>query len=299
MVDLNKEIKLGDLFRRRAKEPERPAGATPQEETPKKERRPLFARGRREATAGEPTPAKEARPKKERRRRGAGNPAVEPRPAAELPSIPLMRAFDLLPKEPVREKGGRAGLVRLGIALLGILVVGGLGGAYLFTSSGVSSKQSELDDLRAQLAELEVPAEAPAAGEAALAGEGMARKTALSSALASRIAWDRVLREVSLVVPEGVWLTQLAGTTPNGGSAGTGAPAPPAAPTGSTSPNSLSVTGFATSQESVAVLLSRLAAIPELTAVQLQSSTRNDAEFGPVYSFSILTAVDPLGRPAS
>lgn len=292
-MDLNKEIKLRDLFRRRAKAPGDEAAA-PKEEKPKKERRALFSRPPREKKE---TPPKQ--PKTPRGRR-AKSPAVEERPAVELPRIPLMRAFDLMPREETRDKkSGRAGLAQVGVALLGVVVFAGLAGGYLFTGAGVTSKQGELDDLRAQLAELEVPAEQPDQGAAAAeaAAEGQARTTALATALASRIAWDRILREVSLVVPEDVWLTQLTATTPNAAAGGAGAVAPAIA--AGSSPNTLAATGFATSQENVAVLLARLESIPELTSVQLLSSTRVDGETGRVYQFSIQAGVDPLGAPAS
>ena len=192
-----------------------------------------------------------------------------------------MRAFNLMPGDEAREKkSSRAGLPQIAVALLGVLVFAGLGGGYLFTSAGVTSKQSELDDLRAQLAELEVPSEAPGQEPSTAAADGQARTTALSTALASRIAWDRVLREVSLVIPDDVWLTQLSAT-------------------GATAPNALAMVGFATSQENVAVLLARLESIPELTSVQLQSSSRSDGDDGQVYAFSILAGVDPLGGTAS
>ena len=207
-----------------------------------------------------------------------------------------MRAFDLMPKEEAREKGARIGLPKVAVALLGLVLFAGLAAAHLFTGAGVMSKQGELDDLRAQLAELEVPAEEPTPAAPELAGEGQARTTALSAALAIRIAWDRVLREVSLVVPEDVWLTQLSASTPNAATAGA-APAPAA--TGSASPNSLAAVGFARSQESVALFLSRLESIPELTTVQLQASTRTESETGEAYSFTVLAGVDPLGAPSS
>ena len=252
MVDLKKEIKLGDLFRRRAKEP-----------------------GEKTAPAA----------------------AGEAKPAPALPQIPLMRAFNLMPKEDPREKGSRLGLAAAGVAALGVLVVAGLAGGYLFVGAGVTTKQGELDGLRAQLAELEVPAEAPSGGGSALASDGQARTAALSTALAGRIAWDRVLRKVSLVIPDGVWLTTLSGTTPNAAGGAPAAPAP--AVPGQASPNSLTAAGFATSQEDVALLLSRLESIPELTAVQLQSSTRGADDAARSYSFTILASVDSLGVPAS
>jgi Tfp pilus assembly protein PilN len=298
-MDLNKEIKLWDILRRRAKTPGEEDAAAPEKEKPRTERRSLFARPTREKKEKAPKQPKAEKKPREPRGRRAKAPAVEERPAVELPQIPLMRAFDLMPREEAREKkGGHAGLQQIAVALLGVLVFAGLAGGYLFTGAGVTSKQSELDDLRAQLAELEVPAEKPDQGaDAEAVAEGQARTTALATALASRIAWDRVLREVSLVVPDGVWLTQLTATTPNAAAGGAAAVAPAIA--AGASPNTLAATGFATNQESVAVLLARFESIPELTSVQLLSSTRVDGDTGRVYQFSIQAGVDPLGAPAS
>jgi Tfp pilus assembly protein PilN len=300
VVDLNKEIKLGDLFRRGAKAPGEEVEAAPSAEKPEKERRALFSRPPRERKEKAPKTPREPKAPKQPRGRSAKAPAVEERPAAPLPEIPLMRAFNLMPGDEAREKkSSRAGLPQIAVALLGVLVFAGLGGGYLFTSAGVTSKQSELDDLRAQLAELEVPSEAPGQEPSTAAADGQARTTALSTALASRIAWDRVLREVSLVIPDDVWLTQLSASTPRATQGGAPAATAPPAATGATAPNALAMVGFATSQENVAVLLARLESIPELTSVQLQSSSRSDGDDGQVYAFSILAGVDPLGGTAS
>jgi len=299
-MDMNKEIKLSDLFRRRAKTPGDEGAAAPEEDKPTKERRALFSRPPREKKEKAPKTPKAPKQPKEPRGRRAKAPAVEERPAVELPQIPLMRAFNLMPGDEAREKkSSRAGLAQIAVALLGVLVFAGLGGGYLFTSAGVTSKQSELDDLRAQLAELEVPAEKPgqAPANAEAAAEGQARTTALATALASRIAWDRVLREVSLTLPDDVWLIQLTAATPSAAAGGAAAVAP-GIEAGS-SPNTLSATGYATSQESVAVFLARLESIPELTSVQLLTSARLDGEAGRVYQFTIQAGVDPLGAPAS
>lgn len=154
-MDMNKEIKLSDIFRRRAKTPGDEGAAAPEEEKPKKERRALFSRVPSEKKEKAPKTPKAPKQPKEPRGRRAKAPAVEERPAVELPQIPLMRAFNLMPGDEARErKSGRAGLPQIAVALLGVLVFAGLGGGYLFTSAGVTSKQSELDDLRAQLAEL-------------------------------------------------------------------------------------------------------------------------------------------------
>ena len=277
-MDLKKEIKLSDLFRRKKGPVDEDVAV---EEKPPKERRPRksFSFSR----------AKEKEPKEKAN--------VSPRSAPAPPAVPLMRAFDLMPKEQTREKGTRVGPAKIAVALFGLVLLAGLAAAYLYAGAGVMSKQGEVDDLRARLAELEGPVEEPKAGTPELAGEGQARTTALSAALAIRIAWDRVLREVSLVVPDDVWLTQLSASTPNGAPGGTATA--PAATTGSASPNSLSAVGFARSQESVALFLSRLESIPELTTVQLQASTRTESDSGRAYAFTLLAGVDPLGAPSS
>jgi Tfp pilus assembly protein PilN len=278
-MNLNKEIRVSDLFRRKKGPVEEDAGV---EEKPAKERKPRasfsFSRAKKEP--------KDPNEKK-----------ASPKSAPPPPAVPLMRAFDLMPKVETREKRPRAGLARIAVALLGLVVLAGLAAGYLYAGADLMSKQGKADDLRAQLAELDVPAQQPDAGTQALAGEEQARTTALSAALATRIAWDRVLREVSLIIPDDVWLTQLSASTPNATPGG--ASAVPAATTGTASPNSLSVVGLAGSQKSVALFLSRLETIPELTSVQLQASTRTEGETGPAFSFTILAGVEPLGAPSS
>ena len=78
-----------------------------------------------------------------------------------------------------------------------------------------SSKQAELDGLRAQIAAIPVVPVVDTSEEDALAAEKGARVGALSAALAGRVAWDRVLRQVSLVLPEDVWLTNLSAAAPD------------------------------------------------------------------------------------
>ena len=80
----------------------------------------------------------------------------------------------------------------------------------MFSAGGsLGEQQAELDTLNAELAAL--PRPEPDGGQtgvdAALAAEKNDRITALSGALSSRVAWDRVLRQISLVLPEDVWLT--------------------------------------------------------------------------------------------
>jgi Tfp pilus assembly protein PilN len=251
-VDLKKEIKLSDLFARKAKEPKPP--------------------------------------KEPKERKDGSTPRQAPPP---LPATPLMRAFNLMPSQETRERRS-LGLAQVAVALLGLLVFAGLAGGFLLLSAGASERRSEVDDLRAQLAELEVPAPKQREdGDAALAGESRARTAALAAALAGRVAWDRVLRQFSLVLPEDVW---LAGIT--AGSAAAPATAPPTVPPAEAAaapPGSFSIVGFAESQEDVALLLSRLEVIPEFPSVRLESSTRGEQDGETSYSFTITATVDAQG----
>jgi Tfp pilus assembly protein PilN len=209
-----------------------------------------------------------------------------------------MRAFDLLPKESEREQTSMSpGVVRIALALVGLLVIVGLGAGYMLMSGRAKEKQARVDDLRAQLAEVTSQSADEAqdgATTAALTGEGLARTAALAEALSTRVAWDRILREFALVVPDDVWLVTLstdAGASPQG------------APLGQAS---FSISGYATSHASVAMLISRLSVLPEFASVQLQSSARtgsdaNPAEGGtpqqgpPSYNFTIAATLVPGG----
>jgi Tfp pilus assembly protein PilN len=123
-----------------------------------------------------------------------------------------------------------------------------------------------VNDLKAQLAALPAPPPGPTAAEVQLAGEQTKRLAALQSALQTRVAWDRVLREFSLVLPEDVWLTQLSLKSPVSPSTNT-PPDSGGAPTGFT------IEGSTYSHDAVARLLSRLSVVPDLTNVQLVSSS--------------------------
>ena len=129
-----------------------------------------------------------------------------------------MRAVNLLP----RDEAKRSFEAKRGV------VFGGVGGAALATAvlasmmmsagGAASSKQQELDGVRAQIAAIPTAPVIDTSEEDALAAEKGARVGALSAALGGRIAWDRVLRQVSLVLPEDVWLTKPLGVGGVGGS---------------------------------------------------------------------------------
>jgi Tfp pilus assembly protein PilN len=200
-----------------------------------------------------------------------------------------MRAVNLLPKDAGRSSR-KLNPVAV-VALAGTTIVASaLVAAVFMTGGSVSSKQAMLDDLRVELEVIPKPAveQEPGATQQ-LAGEESARLTALSSALTERVAWDRVLRQFALVLPDDVWLTSLTATAPT---AGPGGAAPAAAP--GAVPTGFSIAGYTYSHDGVARLLSRLAVIPDLENVQLQRSAVT-AGNSKVVEFTIVAGVRKAG----
>jgi Tfp pilus assembly protein PilN len=246
MVDMHKEIKLSDLFKRGPKEPGEPKAEKP----PKEPKQPK-----------EPKRKKEPKPP-----RRSKEPAVAAREAPPLLAVPLMRAFNLLPREEARPtKERESPLPHILVALAGVLVFAALAAFYLSSGAAVTKKKGEVEDLRAELAAYQAPQPQQSIENktAALAQERVSRTSALGSALASRLAWDRVLREIALVVPDDVTLSSIQGSSPASASA-------PAPTTGVVT--NLTVVGTTASQASVAEFMARLTVIPELSAVRLTTA---------------------------
>jgi len=213
-----------------------------------------------------------------------------------------MRAVNLLPREP---KLGRKRLsVVAQLALVAPLVVASLLTAgYLLASAKVNDRKGTLVALQAELALLPAPPPAPMVNTE-LALQRDQRIAALSSALDGRLAWDRVLREISAVLPGDVWLTSLTAehSTPPPAPATTTAttttestttttsttPAPaPAAPLPPPTAGPLNIAGYTYSQEGVARFLTRLGVVPALQDVTLLSSERTTVSGRRVFTFSI------------
>ncbi len=190
-----------------------------------------------------------------------------------------MRAVNLLPRDERRARR-QPGAVMLTAVLGSVLLTALLSGWFLMASSGVSDRQGELDGLRAELAAIPPPPAPTPVEQTNLVAEKDARLTALGTALGSRIAWDRILREVSLVIPDDVWLESM---NTNGPDPSAAAPAPgQAAPAGG-----FSITGYTYSHDGVARLLARLSIIPHLDNVKLGSSVLEAEGARPTVKFSI------------
>jgi Tfp pilus assembly protein PilN len=171
-----------------------------------------------------------------------------------------MRAVNLLPSEIRRQSGKKpVGPVLIGgVALL-------LCGAVLYKSR--ADADQKIVEKQADIAAIvKAPVKTPpnyTQGQKDAADQEGQRITALDAALKTRVPWDNVLRQISLVVPYDVTLQTLTLTAPVAADATTVAAAK--------NPG-VTIVGTSYSQDGVARLLARLDVVAALTNVQLAGS---------------------------
>ena len=211
-----------------------------------------------------------------------------------------MRAVNLLPRDAQMRKSIRDEdpAVVVGSALAVVVVIA-LGAGFVTAHNRAGSEQQKLAAARADLGRVsaELQAQKPKTPEnpakptkpilpvPAVTAEVQPRLAAVAQALSTRIAWDRVLREFSLVVPSDVSVTSLSMKAPD----------PSAAQAGATvgTGTGFVLSGLAYSHDSVARLLARLMLVPDIQNVTLASSNA-DSRSGSV-TFSI--DADVKGAP--
>jgi Tfp pilus assembly protein PilN len=180
-----------------------------------------------------------------------------------------VRPVNLLPPEDRRGdraplRAGKLSYVIVGVLALGLAAVTLL----VVTSNQIGEREADLTNLQQQeaAARAEAQALAPYAEFAALTQSRVSTVTSLAQ---SRFDWERVMRELALVLPDDVWLTKLNASASSGASA--------SGVVGATSDASiegpsLSMTGCGKGHESVARLLQALRDIDGVTRVGLSRS---------------------------
>jgi Tfp pilus assembly protein PilN len=172
-----------------------------------------------------------------------------------------VRAVNLLPGSEANDGRKVPPLPVLAGCVGTVLISALLAMMYLSASAGVAKKQRALEQVQAAYAAIPAAA-SPSPVVAELPKQRQTRVTALATVLGQRVTWDRLLREVSQVVPSDVWLLNL------------NALAPSLAPanTAGTTAQGFVVTGCTYSQDSVARFLARLAVVPDLSNMTLGKS---------------------------
>lgn len=203
-----------------------------------------------------------------------------------------MRAVNLLPRADQTRTARKQNVPVLISTAVIVLVTGLVGLTYLSSKGTAETNQSELEGAKAELALLPSVSDINAedAPRRTLKSEHDARVTALSSALTRRIAWDRILREISLVLPNDVWLRTMNATSPTPAAGASPAVTPPGLP-----PTLMTMEGSTYSHDAVARLLTRLSVIPDLTNVWLAKSELGSVGGRQIVQFTILADVRQAG----
>ncbi|TMK72979.1 MAG: hypothetical protein E6G48_06160 [Actinobacteria bacterium] len=169
-----------------------------------------------------------------------------------------MRPVNLIPPE---ERRGEKAPMRTGslayvvVAVLGVALVAVTG--IVLTNNQISDRTSEKSSLEAQVSAAQAEADRTRSF-ADFASLQRAREQTVASLAQSRFDWERVLRELAIVIPHDVWLTNLsASVSPGAASASSSSSATSTSPSGSESVAgpSLHIEGCAAGHEAVARFL--------------------------------------------
>jgi Tfp pilus assembly protein PilN len=204
-----------------------------------------------------------------------------------------VRAINLLPRDDARRGRQKTQWIVLVPVVAAVVLTGVLSAAFLSASGKVKDKQAELATLKDTLAAIPTPDASKIQSQSALASDKQVRVTALSAALSRRVAWDRIFRELSLVLPDDVWLATITARAPV--SSSTAAAPAPAAPGAAVAATQFTLDGYTYSHPAVARLLSRLSVIPDLVNVQLQQSTMTKVGVAKAVHFVIAADVRQPG----
>ena len=198
-----------------------------------------------------------------------------------------MRAVNLLPQTQRRTPGFKG--ARTPLAVAGAVAVLGSMGYWGYSihsdvnhvKDQVAAASIERDGLRGQLGAFQ-QAQARVAAQAV-------RRGAVVGLVEGRVNWERLVRDVSAVMPRQVWLTNLKGETEVAATA-----AAIAAPNvnNATVPRGVHLDGFAYTQSQVALLMSRVATVPGLGEPRLATSETQDRADRTVIHFVIDIPID-------
>jgi Tfp pilus assembly protein PilN len=181
-----------------------------------------------------------------------------------------MRPVNLI---PTGERSGERKPMRggpLAYIIVGALAAAVIGVAVLaVTSNQISDSKAEIATLESETAAVEARAQALNA-YTQFHTVSQQRTETVTSLADSRFDWQRVMRELALILPSDVWLTNLTGTASSGVSVDGAAsvslreniPGP-----------ALELVGCATSQDAVAGFIQTLKEVDGVTRVGVQSSS--------------------------
>ena len=212
-----------------------------------------------------------------------------------------MKPVNLLPDDQRRGasggRGGKGAYIVCGVLAAMLAMVA----AYVLTSNDVTERKNQAAVVRAEADRLEAQAAAQA-NYTDFADIAQQRLTSVAGVALTRFDWERLMREVSRVMPEGSWLqatdASVTGDPNNTSVAPAGTAATPTGPYAS-------FVGCTPDQSDVAQIMVRLRQLHRVENVKLNESTQEavDGEAtvdncGALYKFDVGVTFSPTA-PAS
>jgi Tfp pilus assembly protein PilN len=177
-----------------------------------------------------------------------------------------VRPINLLPTrfQPARASGERPGIGYAAIAILAVLLLMVVG--YVVTNNGINDAHEKTAQAQAeqQVAQAKI-GQLQAYGD--FATLRTTREAAVKGVAEARFDYERLMREIALVLPHNTYLTQFSSGAGGAGGTQTTAATTSSGPT-------ISVTGCAPSHPGVATALVRMRKLHNVESVDLQSSTK-------------------------
>ena len=195
-----------------------------------------------------------------------------------------MRPVNLVPPEARRGEKAPMRTGALSYVIVAVLAVALLGiTGVVLTNNQISDREAEKSGLESRLAEAEARAKRVSAF-ADFASLQQARAQTVDDLARSRFDWERVLRELAIVIPEDVWLTNLTATASPAvqisSDSGSSSSSDSGADLSSVQGPSLRIVGCGTGHDAVARFLAALRDIGGVTRVSVLSSDRPDPDSG-------------------
>lgn len=207
-----------------------------------------------------------------------------------------MRAVNLLPQKE-RRAPGFAGAKRPLAVVGAVAVLGGIGfwgyslhGQVNDVKSDVATATATRDGLRDQLGAFQAAQARDAAQEV--------RTGAVVGLVTGRVNWERLIRDLSAVMPHEVWLTNLKGETDVATTPTATTVAAPNVNVG-TAPRGIHLDGYAYTQDQVAQLMARASTVPGLGEPRLASSEVQVGDQKDVIHFVIDIPIDQRAQDRS
>jgi Tfp pilus assembly protein PilN len=212
-----------------------------------------------------------------------------------------MKAVNLIPTEHRRARatGSKSGGAYVVIGALGVLLV--MAVMYVMAANSVNERETKAEEARQEADALEKRADqlGTFTNFASIKEQRLASVVTTSE---TRFDWERMIRELSRVMPEGSWI-QSADASVTGDpsdAADTAATGVVATPT-----PAVTLVGCTLSQSEVAKLMVRMEAMHRVTEVELNDSTREQGSTettldscGKLYQYNLTVNFEGI-RPAS